>query len=336
MKAAVFKALRQPLVVETTADPTPGPGDVVIRVGRCGICGSDLHMTEDPVFGVAAGTVLGHEYAGEVVEIGPGVERLVKGDRVTVMPIRACGHCASCLAGQPAWCPNMRLEGGGYAQYSLASERQCLRLPRTLSLEDGALVEPLSIGLHGVVLANLPPGARVLVIGAGPIGLAVAYWARRLGASRIVVSSLPPLPETLALQMGANACVGAAEGAGDEVVRLLGGAPDVVFECVGRPGMIAECVRQVRPRGTIVVLGLCTVPDTFVPFAAVSKEVRIQTSAFYDQRDFEMAIDALDAGAVAPHAMITDTVSLDDMPRAFEGLRHRTTQCKTLVKAWAD
>jgi (R,R)-butanediol dehydrogenase/meso-butanediol dehydrogenase/diacetyl reductase len=203
VKAAIFKALGQPLSVENVPDPTPGPGEVVVKVSRCGICGTDLHITEDPIFRAPAGTILGHEYAGEVVATGASVERVKVGDRVAVLPVRGCWQCASCLAGEAAWCTGRKIEGGGYGQYSLAAQQQCLRLPSTVSLEDGALVEPLAVGLHGVVLAGMQPGDRVLVIGAGPIGLAATFWARRLGAGRIAVTASSARRAPLARQIGA-------------------------------------------------------------------------------------------------------------------------------------
>jgi (R,R)-butanediol dehydrogenase/meso-butanediol dehydrogenase/diacetyl reductase len=332
MKAAVFKGLGQPLAIEEVADPQTGPGEILIKVARCGICGSDLHMTEDPFFGIPPGAVLGHEYSGEVVETGKGVSRVRAGDRVAVFPVRGCGHCANCLAGEMPWCAQMRLEGGGYGEYSVAAEAQAVRLPGGVSLEDGALVEPLAVGLHGVDISGMKPGARVLVIGAGPIGLATVFWARRLGAGRIAVTASSMRREELAMQMGASAFIDPAADPIAEVNRVLGGAPDIVYECVGKPGLIARSIDHVRPRGTVVVLGLCTLPETFMPFAAVAKEVRIQASAFYSVRDFEITADVLEAGDTAPEAMVTDTVALADMPPVFEALRHRTTQCKVLVR----
>jgi (R,R)-butanediol dehydrogenase/meso-butanediol dehydrogenase/diacetyl reductase len=336
MKAAVFEALGQPLSVQDVSDPTPANDEIVVEVGRCGICGSDLHMTEDPIFGVPSGTVLGHEYSGEIVAVGPGVERLKVGDVVTVSPVRGCGHCPRCLAGQQAWCQERRLEGGGYAQYSLASERQCVKLPSVISLEDGALTEPLSVALHGVSLAKMPLGAKVLVIGAGPIGLATAFWARRLGAKQVAVIDLHTYQEQRAYEMGASAFFGKTENLINKVNQAIGGAPDIVFECVGKPGLIEQSIQHVRVKGTVVVLGLCTAPDTFNPFAALHKEVCIQTSAFFEFPEFCTAVDALDSGAVAPHALITDTVSLQSMPDTFEALRQRTTQCKVMVNPRAD
>lgn len=332
MKAAVFKALGQPLTIEDVADPTPGPGEVIVEVARCGICGSDLHMTEDPFFDLPPGSVLGHEYAGEVVALGKGVDRVKVGDRVAVLPLSGCWQCASCLAGEPAWCARMRLEGGGYGEYARVSQHQCLRLPCTVTTEDGALVEPLAVGLHGVTLANLTPGDRVLIVGAGPIGLAATFWCQKLGASRIAVTAASNRREALAYRMGATAFIDSAERTLDSVLDALGGPPDVVFECVGKPGVLETCIEYVRPRGAVVILGLCTARDAFLPFNVVAKEVRLHGSAFYTRRDFEVAADTLDADPAAPHAMITETVALAHLPEAFEALRHRTSQCKVLVK----
>jgi (R,R)-butanediol dehydrogenase / meso-butanediol dehydrogenase / diacetyl reductase len=332
MRAAVFRALDLPLSVEDVADPCPSANEVVIRVGRCGICGSDLHMTREPAFGVAPGTVLGHEFAGEVVEVGSGAVGLRPGDHVAVAPLRGCGYCPSCRNGEPAWCTQMSLQGGGYAQYALATDRQCLKLPATTSTEEGALVEPLAVALHGVALSGLKPGDRVLVMGAGPIGLAVAHWARRHGAAGVAVTDLNPFQSQLAVQVGATAFVQSTNDVVAQVNAALGGAPDVVFECVGRPGVLAEALEHVRPRGNIVILGLCTSADSFIPFRAVSKEIKLITSAFFNLREYQTALDTLDGGRSPARLLITDTVPLARLPVVFEKLRQRTSQCKVMVR----
>ena len=329
MRAAIFKGFGQPLAVEDVMDPTPGPDEIVVRVARCGICGSDLHLTENPSFGLPPGAVLGHEYAGEIVAAGRDTGRLKVGDRVAVSPHYGCGKCATCLAGEPVWCKNMRLDGGGYGEYSLAAERQAVKLPQTVSLEDGALVEPLAVGLHGIAVSEMKPGAKVLVIGAGPIGLAAVFWARRLGASKVAVTAGSTRRAGLAMAMGATDFVAPDE----DVVAALGQAPDIVYECVGAPGIIQRAIDHVRVKGTVCVLGLCAHTDTIVPFSAVAKEARIQTSAFFTHHEYKYSVEALDRGAVEPHAMITDTVSLGEMPDAFEALRHRSHQCKVMVRS---
>jgi len=335
MKAAVFQGVNKPLVVEDIPAPeAEGTKDVVIRVGRCGICGSDLHISEDPIFGVPAGVVLGHEYSGEVVGVGKEVKEIKVGDRVSVNPLTSCGECAACRIGDLAMCTSMMVGGGGYGQYSMVKEHQCVRMPEGVSIEDGALVEPMAVGLRAVYLAQMPPGARVLVVGAGPIGLAVTFWARRFGAGKIAVTASSTRREDMAMDMGASTFVAPSETPVEDVNTALGGPPEIVFECVGKTGLIQRCIEHVAPRGTVVVAGLCTHPDTFNPFLFVSKECRMQPTAFYTTRDFQTTLDVLEAGDTSPHGMITDTISIDDTPEAFEALKQRTTQCKVLIDSW--
>jgi (R,R)-butanediol dehydrogenase/meso-butanediol dehydrogenase/diacetyl reductase len=331
IRAAVMQGLHKPLIIERLPDPEPGEGEVLVRVGRCGICGSDLHMTEDPAFGRAAGDVLGHEFAGEVVALGKNAEGVRLGDLVSVIPLASCGRCDTCLAGEPAWCAHFGLQGGGYAEYALTRPNQCVILPASASLADGAIIEPLAVALHGVNLAGVQAGDKVLILGAGPIGLAVAFWAKRAGAGRIVVQDVAPHQNERARAMGAADFVvdpSDPVGASD---RALGGKADIVFECVGIPGLIAQAVDQVRVKGTILLLGLCTRPDSFNSFAMLSKEVRLVTSAFFKRQEYEAALDALDAGAAEPRLLVTDTIGLDEVPVIFEGLKNRTHQCKVLI-----
>ena len=331
MRAVTFQELHQPLAFETLPDPTPDAGQVVVKVGRCGICGSDLHMTEDPAYGCKHGDVLGHEFAGEVVGLGSKVEGLKTGDLVSVIPLMSCGRCEHCRKGEVQWCEQFGLQGGGYAEYALTRPNQCVRLPSDVSVADGAIVEPLAVALHGVNLSGFKAGDKVLVLGAGPIGLAVAFWARRLGAAKVAVQDIADFQEQRALDMGVDVFVVDPEDPVGSAERGLGGKADIVFECVGLPGLIAQAVDQVKPRGTILLLGLCTQPDTFNSFAMLSKEVRLVTSAFFTRQEYEAALAALDAGAIELRLLVTDTISLADTPEIFESLKRRTSQCKVLI-----
>lgn len=336
MKAVTFQALHAPLALETVPDPVPGPGDLVIKVGRCGICGSDLHMAQDPAYGCRPGDILGHEFAGEVVEMGrgaagPGAGGVKVGDLVSVIPLKSCGECGHCRRGAVQWCAGFGLQGGGYGEYALARPNQCIPLPADLSLADGAIIEPLAVALHGINLSGLKTGDTVLVLGAGPIGLAIAFWASRLGAARVAVQDITPFQEQRALEMGADAFVVDPADPVASAERALGGKADIVFECVGLPGLIAQAVDQVRAQGTIVLLGLCTQPDTFNSFAMLSKEVRLVTSAFFTVPEYIGALNALERGAIAPRALISDTISLAQTPQVFEQLKARSSQCKVLI-----
>jgi (R,R)-butanediol dehydrogenase/meso-butanediol dehydrogenase/diacetyl reductase len=174
-------------------------------------------------------------------------------------------------------------------------------------------------------MSGLQKGDKVLILGAGPIGLAVAFWARRMGAVEIIILDIAAHQRDRAFAMGAT---GFAISPDDPLIH---GKADIVFECVGIPGLIEKAVGQVRRRGTILLLGLCTRPDTFNSFAMLSKEVRLITSAFFSRQDYETALDALNAGATEPRLLITDTISLIETPARFEALRTRTHDCKVLI-----
>ena len=333
MKAAIFDGVGRPLRIGDLTPPEPATDEVALRVAACGICGSDLHMTEDPVtFGVGQGTVLGHEFAGDVTEVGASVTSLKVGDRVAVAPMWGCGKCESCLKGEPAWCSEMRLIGGGYAEYTTVAARQCVRLPDELPIEEGALAEPTSVGLHAVVRSGMKQGDKVLILGAGPIGLLVAFWARRMGANAVIVADVHRHQEARAAAVGATGFAVSGPTLAAELEQTIGGPPDIVFECVGKKGLIDFACRLVRVHGTVVGVGLCVGGDEWDPFAALSKEIEIIFAAFFSMAEFATAIDALAGpGRFRPQALITDRIEFDGVPHTFEALRKRTAQCKVLI-----
>jgi len=250
MKAAVFEAPGKPLAIESLPDPAPGEGELVLRVGRCGICGTDLHMTDGHAATYPRRSVLGHEFAGEVVAVGRGVLNYKLGDAVAGLAVGGCGKCASCMAGDPMWCEQGLIPAmGGFGQFTVVKALSAIKLPSTLSFADGALIEPLAVGLHGAKLAEISPGARVLVLGSGSIGLAAAFWARRFGANRVVVASRSSRGEAHAHSMGATHFEKFAEEFTANIQTALGGLPDVVFECTGVTGMLAKAIETVRVRG---------------------------------------------------------------------------------------
>lgn len=335
MRAAVFKGAGTPLVVETVDDPTPGEGEVVIRVKRCGVCGTDLHMTSGHGNDAPIGSVIGHEYCGEVVALGKGVDTLRVGQIVTAMPVSGCGRCAPCVSGYPMACAQMQGLVGGFGEYMRIAAGSSVVLPDTLSSADGALIEPLAVGLRGVRLAQMQPGAKVAVLGAGSIGLAAIYWARLLGAGRIVAISRSARRADLAQKMGANGFEALGEGEAERVAAALGGMPDIVLECVGAVGMTQKAVELVAPGGTVVSLGFCTSPDPILPSLATWKQVTIRFSFAYDLREFEHSANALDAGHVEPRLMVSKTVGLAEFPAMLEALRAGANETKVHVDPWS-
>jgi len=335
MRAAVFKGPGRLFCVEEAPDPTPGPGQLLLKVHRCGVCGTDVHLTSGKgSVGHAPGSILGHEYAGEIVELGAGVTDFRVGELVTAIPSMGCGHCDFCAVGDPMRCPRKLSCSHGFAEYVLAGASSSVKLPATVSVAEAALTEPLSCGLRGIQRAKMAPGSRVLVIGAGSIGLAAVYWARRMGAGRIVVTARSSRAARIAVELGADQFIVADDDLGANAAQALGGAPDLVVESAGAEGMIAKSIEIVKLGGTVVVLGYCTVPDAFLPCRGIDKEVSLIFSFVYTRADFEHSLRVMDAGDRVAQAMITDTVSLDAFPTALEALRGVTDQCKVQLDPW--
>jgi (R,R)-butanediol dehydrogenase/meso-butanediol dehydrogenase/diacetyl reductase len=334
MRAAVFQGAGRKLAVERLPDPAPAPDQVVLKLGACGICVTDLSITSGRgTVQVPPGFVPGHEYAGEVVAVGAQVERLRIGDRVAVLPCPNCGACANCLEGEPWWCTNETPpHAGGFAEYAAVNERDTVLLPDALTLADGALVEPLAVGLHGVHLADLDPGDRVLVLGAGPIGLATTFWARRLGAGPLAVMATSRRRERFATAFGASTFLVAGDDPAGEAAEALGGPPSVVIEAAGVRGALARALDVVADRGTVLSLGFLTVEDSFVPALAMRKQTRLQFAWCYGMRDYRHVVDTLAMDPTQPRTMITETVSLDGLVDVFETLRGPNEQCKVMVE----
>ncbi|MAA85082.1 MAG: alcohol dehydrogenase [Halieaceae bacterium] len=337
MKAAVLKSLGEPLQVETVPDPSPEAAELVVKVSYCGICGTDLHSTREGPFAAECDSILGHEFCGHVAEVGSGLkDQWEIGDRVTALPFIGCGVCVSCVTGRPFECAQVQLTGmnspGGFAEYVKTGASETLKLPDDLAMQSAALIEPLAVGLHAVRIAQLKAGERVLIIGGGPVGLAVSLWCQFFGARDVLVSEMAEQRLALATQLGATGTLTPGATLGEEFGDVSGGAPDVIFECVGAPGLLQETIEIAPRRSRIVPVGVCEQPDTIVPVLALVKELRLYFAIAYNRDDFETVIAMLGQHRIDATAMITDVVKLDEMPAAFEALRSPTTQCKVLTE----
>jgi 2-desacetyl-2-hydroxyethyl bacteriochlorophyllide A dehydrogenase len=318
MRAAVVDEHHH-LAIDDLPDPAPGPGDLVLRVRACGICGSDLKT----VGMMPRGLVMGHEFCGEVVAAGADVAPdWPVGIQASALPLVGCGRCHWCRGGEPTHCPSVDRIGvgggaGAFAEYVRVDAAQSVRLPEGVG-DLGALVEPLAVGLHTVVAAELEVGDRVLVIGAGPVGLAVSTWARRLGAGDIVVSDPVAARRDAAAGFGAS---GAVDPDSDELGRDF----DVVFECVGAPGLIDTAIGVIRPRGRVVVAGVCLAPDQLAPGAPLMLEATLRWVMYYTRAEFALAARLVATGDVDAAAFVTGRVPLDGIDAAFADLKSGTT-----------
>lgn len=305
------------LQVEDLPEPEAVAGEVVLRVDRCGICGSDLSSYK---VGLFSGSVFGHELSGVVDAVGAGVERWRGGDRVVVDPKLPCGVCDDCRGGAAYRCAMALTAGIGFARDGGFAERVAVpaqllhRVPESLSLGDACVVEPLSVAIHGVERAQLgEPGAAV-VVGLGPIGLLTVAVLKARGMAPVI--GVDPVDDRrrLALQLGA------ANVAADlhEVRGSMAPAP-TVFECSGRPELLHTAADLVAPGGVLVMLGVPFGEATVLPLMWVTREIRVTGSIASSADDFQTSIDMLTADPSLAQ-IVTRRIGLDDVPAAFDDL----------------
>src|SRR5713101_3384898 len=335
MKAAAFSRQNEMALIDAP-EPTAGAGQVVLKVHDCGICGSDLHACQYGM-GMPPGSIMGHEFCGEVCEIGAGVSGFRVGERVAGLPFVFCGECERCTSGMEIHCQNLKGLGlgqlpGAYAEYVACPAASLFKLPDTISSRDGALVEPLSVGLHAVKRSRLKPGMTAVVMGAGPIGLATLTWAKGKGAA-VVVSELAEGRSELARKLGADVVVNPnSQNPADKVRELTGHNPDLVFECIGIKGTLSQAIDMVAPRGQVVVVGVCMEPDEIQPLQCILREVNVNFVLGYDPSDFAETIDALATRKIKPQPMVTDIIGVEQVPEMFQTLRSPGAHAKVLVE----
>jgi (R,R)-butanediol dehydrogenase/meso-butanediol dehydrogenase/diacetyl reductase len=335
VKVAVYEGPRRAFRIEERPTPAPREDELLIKIARCGICATDL-STYTGAAGMEPEVVYGHEFAGEVMELGARVRGIEIGQRVTAQCATACGRCAECRRGHLLFCRDWRTHpSGGFGQFMTLPAREAYVLPSPLGFEEGALVEPLATGLHGVRLSEVEAASRVLVLGAGPIGLCVAFWARRRGARRIAVAATSERRKRFALEMGASEFITIGEDAEESIHAALGGPPDLVFECAGKPGSMMRAMNIAAPKGTIVGLGYAVHAEEITTAVPLFKELRVQFSMTYTHEDYEEVIATLAAGHLEPRCMITDTVPLEGLTAAMDALLDGAPQCKVMVDPWA-
>lgn len=330
MKAAVYAGKGGPITIETLPDPAPGPGEVLIRVQRCGVCGTDLSMTKGGMWDFGAGQ-FGHEYAGEIVGLGAGVDSLSVGQNVAVLPSGACGHCVGCAGHNHVLCKSGEGAMRGFAELAVLPASLAIPLPAMLSLADGALIEPLAVSLYGVEQSGLKRGDPVLVLGGGTVALYAIYWARRMGAGRIVAMSRSERRCEPCLAMGADAFIAYGPDEVGEVIEALGGSPQIVYECVGAEGMMMKALSHVALYGKVVSLGFCTAPDPVMPALAAYKCATFQFLVGYTMANFLHIADQMDKGHVDPKTIITNTVPLSELPATMDMLRGPNEETKVHV-----
>ncbi|KJE93008.1 sorbitol dehydrogenase [Capsaspora owczarzaki ATCC 30864] len=326
--AAVLHGIND-IRMEPVARPTPGPNDVLIAMKAVGICGSDVHYWTHGRIGdfvLTCPMVLGHESSGTVVEVGANVKTLVAGDRVAIEPGVPCRLCSYCKTGRYNLCPDMQFcatppVNGSLARFYVHPADFCFKLPDHVSFEEGALLEPLSVGVHACRRANVTLGSRVLVCGAGPIGLVCMLAAKAAGASEVVVTDIDQHRLDVAKSMGAHKIFRVtsrdAKEVAAQIAELAGGRLDVAIECSGAEASLRTAIFSTRNGGVVVLVGLGA-PEVNMPIVdAAVREVDIR-GIFRYVNAYPTALAMIASGTVNVKPLITHHFKLNDAIQAFE------------------
>ncbi|GAB2756873.1 2,3-butanediol dehydrogenase [Sinomonas soli] len=353
MKAAVFYK-EHDIRVEEVSDPgSPGPGEVLLKPYWCGICGTDLHeyamgpivipSDPHPLNGSQLPQILGHEFSGEVLEVGEGVSSVRPGDRVSVMPILYCGACYYCRRGLNHLCSSMAAVGlsfrwGGIAEQAIVPETHISVLPDEVSDLQGALVEPAAVAAYGVDTAQVGAGDTVLITGAGPIGALAALYAASIGA-RVIISEVNPSRAALAESLGIAEVVDPSEIDVVEYVKAKteGIGADAVIECSGNERALQTAIAAVRKSGRISQTGLHTREASIEPMVLSEHDITLSGTWCYPVTDWPRIIDLIARGRFPVEKVVTAQIAMADVvEKGFESLLSPTgDQVKVLVDARA-
>lgn len=317
----------------------PGPGQVLIKIVSSSICGSDLHIFRGKHPSAALPVTIGHEFSGDVIEVGSGVTSVTAGDRVTVEPVVVCGKCDECRRGNYGYCENItftyREGNGAMADYFMALEPYVYKLPEYLSYDAGALIEPFSVATHAVRRADIKLGEKVLIIGGGAIGILIAALCRKDGASEVAVVDFARKRLDKALEMGATTVINPKEDgvtAEDAVKQLTNGAGfDKTFECVGLEATFQQAMMSLKKNGLATIIGIFEQKDIMIPATRfITHEIRVQGSQGYCW-DFPIALEM--SKEIPIEKLITHTFGLDDLKKAMEtSLDRDSGAIKVIIK----
>lgn len=341
MRAAVLRD--KAFAVEDRATPVPGPGQVLLKTRLCGICGSDLHLAKHldemiaageelgvPAPDLSGGLILGHEFVGEIAAFGPETAgTMAVGDRVASVPFLLEGGVPKPIGASVE-------AAGAYAEYMLASEMLLLKVPDGVPDEAAALVEPFAIGVHAVNKAGVTAAdGAAIVLGCGPIGLAVAAVLKMRGASTIIAADFSPKRRELASAMGASLVLDPR--ASDPYAALAAaapGAPVVIYDCTGAKGVLGRTIKAAPIGARIVVAGIAPGEETISPMLAISKELTLQFVVYYTPEEFAETLAAVADGRLDWRPLVTGRIGLDAVGEAFRVLEDPERHAKILIDPW--
>jgi len=326
-------------IVEDTDIPVPEPGQVRVAVEVCGICGSDIHAFKGEHPFISAPIVPGHEFSGVIDALGQGVDELEIGQKVTVEPSLVCGECDMCLSGLYHICENLRVLGcqatGAMAEMITVPAEKIIPLPHDMSYDDGALIEPTAVGVHALRRADLDRVERLLILGAGPIGLLTCQVAHAWGIPTIVVTDIADSKLAIAKQVGANYAINVARDSLSDFTTGKFGKPnamDLVMECVGLEQTLLQAIESVKKRGQIVIVGVPPADPRIRLSWVQDRELELLGTIMYRRPDFVEARDLVAGGKVQTEPLITARFPLERIAEAMDELLfHPEDNLKTLV-----
>ena len=336
MRAAMYYGNHK-LEIEDIPEPSPGEGQVKVRVSRNGICGTDLHEYYDgpifippdqphPLTGKAMPLVIGHEFSGTVTEVGAGVTDVGEGDRVTIEPVYRCGHCRPCKSGRYNLCTSVGFHGlmadGGMAEYTVVPQNQIYRLPDSIPLEMGALVEPMSVAYHAAVLGEVNDQSRALIYGAGPIGIGLWFALRGMGLTEIDVVEPSPTRRNAIEALGARTLDPTALDVPELIAdRTDGDGVDATFDAAGVAPAIESALECLGERRPLISVAIYDKPLTTPLINLVLRERRIQGTICYTGDDYRAVIALMAQGHYDTTGWV-DTIPMSGvLEQGFEELR---------------
>ena len=339
MKALLLSKYRS-LEIAEVPSPAAGAGEVLIRVGACGICGSDVHGYDGSSGRRIPPIVMGHEAAGRIAAVGAGVTGLAEGDRVTFDSTIYCGACGFCKRGQVNLCDHRQVLGvscgdysraGAFAEFVAVPARVVYKLPESISFAEAAMLEAVAVAIHAVSLAEIAAGSTALVVGAGTIGVLILQALRAAGCKRVFVSDVDASRLKLAKELGAADVLLAGTDVVAQILQQTGGVGvDVAMEAVGRNETVNTAIASVRKGGTVVLVGNIS-PDVTLPLQkVVTRQIRLQGSCA-SAGEYPQAIKLMASGAIRVNPLITAIAPLAEGPQWFERLYAREANLLKVV-----
>lgn len=333
------------LVINEVEKPQPGKGEVLLKVKRCGICGSDITIYKGKHPYAKKPLVMGHEFSGIVEELAVDVDSVKIGTRVTVIPHVVCGKCKPCSTEIYNFCEELKCMGaeadGAHSDYVNVSAKMVMPIPDNMSMDDAAMVEPAAVAYHGAKRGEIRPSDKVLVIGAGPVGIFTMQSCKTLGAEKVYIADIDKWRLGLASKLGANGIINVSEESLEKgLTRLAGGTKeiDVFYDCVGEAGKVLDQILQIARRGTrIVVIGVLQkkydiphLPDF------VQHELRLSGTTMYVPQDYREVIQLMGAGRISTKGMITHYFNLSDIKKVFKMIEEKKEPFFKIMLKYGD